>query len=199
MVQTPLLDHFGLIAPSIAEAGENAPGSHGFKGWTYPLIFGAGSGLVLTTGLQYFMKIWVPRDVTVSNILIDTSAAAVTPTAGANNLALYDAAGNRLAATVDQTTNYTGAAGPKTIALSASVDLEGGPDKFVWGAIKSTGATPVGLIRQSLPAAAMANLGLTAALSLAATNGTVTNALLPATITPSSHTQLSSLLWMALS
>lgn len=159
-----------------------------------PLV--ATGTLVLTTGLQYFGKAWVPRTVTATNVWFYVSAIGVTLTAGANNQAIYDSAGNQLCATANQTTNYT-TTGMKTVAFTTPTTIPGGPGVFVWLAIKATATTPPSIARMSANANAQNNANLSAALSRAATNGTATGALLPATITPSSNTAAGSLFWMA--
>lgn len=152
----------------------------------------------LTSGAQHFIKVWIPRTITATNIMFSVATIGATLTAGANNLAVYNSAGTRLAATADQTTNYT-ATGVKTVPFTAPVVIPGGPGVFVWLAVKSTGTTPVSLHRATVVQSnAAAAFNLTPANLRFATNGTVTTALLPATITPASNIAANSVPFLAL-
>lgn len=188
-----------LIVPTRYQQGDVIYGvderDHGFSIATSDPAL-ASASLALTTGLQYFMKAWVPRTITATNMWWYTNVLGVTLTAGANNLAIYDSAGTRLCATADQTTNYT-TTGLKTAAFTSPTTIVGGPGVFVWLAMKSTGTTPAAFSRLAVSNINLNNANLTAALFRSATNGTSTVALLPASITPSSNTGISSLFWLA--
>lgn len=191
-----------LYPPVAYQSGDIVPGvdprSHGLLAMNFD-PYAASTNQVLTTGLQYLMKVYVPRTITVTNILFSVSTIGATLTAGANNLAVYDSAGNRLGATADQTTNFT-TTGAKTVPFTAPFTIQGGPGVFVWLAVKSTGTTPVSLHRSgTVGNAQTSNLNLSAAQYRMATNGTVTNALLPATITPASNAAITQQLWLGLS
>ena len=165
--------------------GGGDPRDHGLLGWTFDPGLTQASN-VLTTGTQYFAKIWVPRTVTFTSIMFNVVTAGATLTAGANNLALYNSAGTQIATTPDQTTTYT-TTGVQTVNFTTPVTVTGGLGVFVWAGVKSSGTTPVTLSRIAVTAS-FNNVNLAVASARIFTNGTNAATLMPASITPASNT-----------
>lgn len=100
------------------------PPDHGLLGWAYPAGDGAsGSSVPLTTaGTIYVVKVRMPVSGSVSNLIYQLTTAGATLTSGQCFMALYKAIDKSLVAvTADQSVNWVGATGVK------SVPLVGGP------------------------------------------------------------------------
>jgi len=192
---------YASVLARLAQAGDvhyGDPRQHDLLAWTYDPVAGSGGALAPISGLQYFFRVRVPRTVTFTNVWWETAVVGAALTAGANNLALYDSTGARIAETADQTTNYT-TLGIKTVAFTAPVAVTGGPTVFVWIGYKSTGTTPVGWRNIGPPNSALSNVNQTTANYRCFTNGTNTAALMPATITLAASVMSAAAPWLALS
>lgn len=177
--------------------GGGDPRDHGLLGWSYdPML--PSSGAALTTGTQYFVKVWVPRTALFSSVMFNVAVVGATLTAGANNLGLYNSAGTQIAATPDQTTTFT-TTGIQTVNFSSAVTVTGGLGVFIWGGVKSSGTTPVALSRFS-GTTSLQSVNLAVSAARFATNGVGTATLLPASITPASNsvTTSAAYFWLGL-
>lgn len=176
--------------------GGGDPRDHGYLGWTFDPAFTAASN-VLGTGIQYFMKVWVPRTVPFTSIMFNVVTAGATLTAGANNLALYSSAGTQIATTPDQTTTYT-TTGVQTVNFTTPVTVTGGLGVFVWAGVKSSGTTPITLTRYTTTGS-LNSVNLSVSAAVTATNGTNAATLMPASITPASNVVTNvNLFWLGL-
>jgi hypothetical protein len=156
--------------------GAAQPRDHGLLAWTAdPATVSAGS--IAISGTIYLAAVYVPRAGAVTKIWWNITNAAVTPTAGQNEVGLYDSAGTRLAsANVDSATTGTG----NISTTISSTTLSPG---FYWIAFVFHAATLPTLARSTV-VAGIATVNQTAAASRFGTIGTGTT--LPSTITPSS-------------
>jgi hypothetical protein len=157
------------------------PPDHGLISWSSDPTL-QNTSTVLTAGTVYLTKVYVRNRVTVSNLYWWVASAAVTATAGQNEVGLYDSAGTRVvAANVDGSTTSTGL---KTTAVTPTVLTPG----WYWVAAVFNAATLPGLLRGNGGAGitTAANIGLTASTLRYATNATAQTTL-PATITPASN------------
>lgn len=149
------------------------------------------SGQVTTGGTVYLMAVYVPRPVTVSSIVWYVHGVAVTPTAGQNEIGLYNSAGTKLAsANVDSAITSVNV---KTTTITSTALVPG----LYWIGFVFNAATPPTLARGGDLNAGLINANLGAASYRAATNGTGATAL-PSTITPGSNTAYQRLFWCAI-
>lgn len=116
---TPAEQH-GYLAESMDPAGANQSG-------------------ILTAGVVYVIRLYVPKAGTVSNISLVVATAGATLTAGQNWAALLDDAGNKLAETADLAAVWN-STGPKTHPLVTPQAVAA--DTFVRVALLSNGTTP---------------------------------------------------------
>lgn len=168
-VLTPQDVHDHYLDPS------NLKLSNGDPGFAY---VGAATGIV--AGTMYLQKVAVKRDITINNLWVAVFTAGATVANG--YLGVYSAAGTRLGVTAAQTTSFQ-STGAKSVALTAGVNLIGGPGIYVWLAILvgSAGTLPQ-FCRGSTN---FGNAGLTAAPYKFGTSGTSQTSM-PASITMSS-------------
>ncbi len=165
------------------QIGAPQPYHHGLAAWAYdPAV--AVNGSLLTNGTVYLSKMTIVADVSATRLYWWVTAAGATPTAGQNQVGLYNSAGTLLASTtVDADISSTGL---KTTTIS-SQNLTGG--SFYWIGLVFNASTAPTLARTSGQAGigSAVNAGLTAATYRFATNG-VGQTSLPASITPASNT-----------
>lgn len=151
---------------------------------------------VLTSGLLEMVRVHIPEDTTVTNIILGITTAGSGLTAGQNFAGLYDSAGTRLGVSADQTAAW-GTSGVKTTALTAPVAVSAG---FYDVAFVSNGTTPPQMPRGSSLGigADLVNVGLTAATARLTTAGAAVTAL-PASVVMASRTLAARSWWVALS
>lgn len=190
------------VGPAIDPAFGNQLTRFGFvtkeNGWSYADYTGAGVGLkawtgnpgyssgsaALTFGAVQLNKVWVRDAATVANLSIVVTTAGVGLTTGQNFAAIYDASGNQVAITADQTTAW-GTTGAKTMALTSSLSAS---SAGYYVALLSNGATTAPSIAvHSNGAAAALNFGLSTGSSRALVTG-AGNTAMPSTITLGSQT-----------
>lgn len=144
-----------------------SPLDHNLITWTMDPAIAAG-GTALTSGVLHLIKIKLPEDSSVTNVIACITSGGVTLTAGQNFGALYTSSGTLVAITADQSASWTGA-GAKTMALV------GGPYSLTagtyYGALLSNGATPPSWLRGHGVSTSTLNIGLTAATGRALTSG----------------------------
>lgn len=156
----------------------------------------AGSGTVLASGTIYMVRIDITAAETLATHTINVSTAGSTLTAGQNLVGLYDAAGNRVAISADQTAAWA-TSGEKNAAYTVPYAAAAGT---YYLAILSVGTTPVSLFRNiaTATAAAAINHGLTAA-NARWTTGPTAQTTLPASIVMASRTLSGTGFWMGVS
>lgn len=117
------------------------PGDHGLESWTHD-PYAAASSVIAVNGRAYACKLMVRRARTLASLWWSISTAGVTPTAGQNEVGIYDPAGTRLtSANVDADISSSGT---KETALAAAITAP-----FVWAAFLFNAATAPTLIRGS--------------------------------------------------
>lgn len=165
-------------------SGSDPTAMHGFKVQSIDPVLAAGSG-ALTAGIAQLMKVLVPVNITVSNLysVLNTAGAGMT-----NAFAgIYSSTGTRLGVTADQSTAWS-TTGEKTMALTAPVDLTGGPQTYVWVALMVGAATTAPQFAQFTSSSGAANANLSVATSRVGNVGFSYTAL-PATINTASITR----------
>jgi hypothetical protein len=144
------------------------PNDHNLLSWTMDPAIAAG-GTTLTSGVLHLIKMKLPEDSSVTNVITCVTSGGVTLTSGQNFGALYTSSGTLVAITADQSASWTGA-GAKTMALV------GGPYSLsagtYYGALLANGATPPAFLRGHGVSTSTLNIGLTAATARALTSGT---------------------------
>lgn len=171
--------------------GMATPRDHGLVAWAYDPANVVG-GQPTTNGTIYLMSVYVARPITVSSILwyVHTPVGA-TPTAGQNEVGLYNSTGARLAsANVDSAITTQGL---KTTPVTPQTLS---PGRY-WVGFVFNAATPPSLGRGGDINATLVNAGQAASAYRAATNGTGT--VLPVSVTPGSNVAYTRALWCALS
>lgn len=177
-----------VIDTSLISGLDWQPKDHGLIGWTVDPGVCTGNATSVS-GTIYFIKIPVRQAATITNLILSVGAAGVTLTAGQNLVGLYDAAGNKLGESADQSVAFT-TVGTKTIPLITPVAVQPG---FYYVAMMSNGTTPANFIRAGAASSSANNFGGT----LRSVN-TVGNTSLPATFTPGSANADSNIRWAAI-
>lgn len=116
-------------------------------GWTYDPVMNS-TGIVLTSGVLNLAKIYLPRDVTITNIHVEIQAAGITLTSAQNFAGLYDSSGTSLRNTADQSAVWN-TTGYKTMALTTPLAVSGGEDVWIYVAMLGNGATAPSVRRGS--------------------------------------------------
>ena len=149
----------------------------------------------ITSGTVSWSKLWIRQPVTVTNVCAHIGTVGAALVAGQNFGGLYDAAGNRLGVTADQTANW-GTTGFKEMALTAPVVIAA-PGYFYVALLSNAGTTP-SFARGSALVATIPNAKLTATTARFAT-GPAAQTTLPVSVTMSSRTLSGNALWAAVS
>jgi hypothetical protein len=172
----------GTLHSSVGALGAFQPVNHGVAAWAFDPTLSFNSSL-LTNGTVYLTKVHISEAVAAVSLYGWVTAVGVTPTAGQNEVGLYNSAGTLLAATnVDADISSTGL---KTTTI-ASQSLTAG--SFYWVAMVFNAGTAPTVARATGSAgiATAVNMGLTSGTYRYATNG-VGQTALPASITPGSN------------
>lgn len=162
------------------QTGTAMPQDHGLISWSSDPTL-QNTSTVLTAGTIYLTKLYVRNRATLANIYWWVGSAAVTATAGQNEVGLYDSTGARVVAVnVDAAITSTGL---KTTAASATLT-----PGWYWAAGVFNAGTLPGLTRGNGGAGITTamNIGLTASFLRYATNATSQTSL-PSSITPASN------------
>ena len=149
---------------------------------------------VVTSGTVNWSKLWVRQPVTITNVCVHIGTVGAGLVAGQNFGGLYDAAGNRIGVTADQTANWA-TTGFKAMALTAPVAVTPGAYHV---AILSNAATTPAFARGSALVNTIVNANLTAATARFATGPTAQTSL-PVSVTMASRTAAGNALWTGLS
>lgn len=181
------LDPAGLDATVRARLDDTGstgfpPSYHGLLAWTFD--WAVLSNVFLfpnVTGTMRTIRLWTPRPITVTNIVICITTGGATLTAGNNRCALFDAAGNYItnSITADQSTAWT-SGGVKAMPCTASVAVAAGAfDIGMW----VNGTTAPTLRRGGTDANIMGHgVGANVNIRYAGTNQTGLTATAPATV-----------------
>lgn len=176
----------GTISGSLAVTGNalglDTPAAHGVAAWCYDPALAVNS-TQLTNGTLYLVRVDIAAAVNVTKIYWWVGNSGSSPVSGQNQVGLYDSSGTLLAsANVDADIS---SAALKTATISSQALSAG---SFYWVGMLFNASVPPTLTRASgwTGVNVAANLGLSAATSRFATNGTGRTAL-PASITPGSN------------
>lgn len=182
----------GTVSKWIQEIRNNISGirsgpdvsDQGYLGWSFPPEYIQTGVKTQYNGGLNGVKIRIPTACTITNLIIGVTGAISSGTAGANGLALYDAAGNLLGSCGDMTSTW-GSIGVKTVPLATPVAV---PPGYVivafWSTVSAKGnaTSPSFYNAENIPLLGLFDDNLTAGnyrYFLGATSG-VTSA--PATI-----------------
>lgn len=161
-------------------SGANAE-AYGIKGWAFDPAGGVMGSTATIAGSLYLQRINIMNPATLVRIGWGVGVVGVTPTAGANWVGLYSSAGVRLA-NVNVDAKVT-SLGVQNEAISVPVTRG-----FYWTAMLFNAGTMPQVYRGQNTSTPYANLGLPAAQSRFAINGTALTTL-PANITPALNNQ----------
>jgi hypothetical protein len=184
-----------ITALEAGAAGDtaNAPGpaDQGWITWNYDPVH-AQSGVAVTSGTVYMMKIHLREAATVSSVSAVVSTGGTGLTAGQCFAGLYDSTGTQLAVTADQSGNWANVA-HHMMTLTAPVNAAAGA---YYIALLANGTTGPAFIRSGSPytIAMNANTTLTTARW---TTGPTAQTSLPASITLGSRAFTSNSYWGA--
>ncbi len=111
------------------------PGQGGFLGWTMDPANAVGSSAVIVSGTLYGARLWLPKDSTVTNIIMQVGTLGATLTSGQSFAAIYRANGTLVDVTADQSAAWI-STGVKTMPLAAGpvVLVAGYYDVCFWSA-----------------------------------------------------------------
>ena len=123
----------------------------------------------------------------IGSVFVNTYVSGGTVTRSVNTVAIYDSAGNWVAAAADQVAAWEGAAGTQTMAIANTAvgTVKLSPGKVYYLVVICKATTPATML--TVAAAPLGvNIGLTAAKIISGTLATSGVTKLPATITPAS-------------
>lgn len=176
----------GAISGNLAVAGhalgQDTPAAHGIAAWCYDPALAVNS-TQMSNGTMYLTRVNIAANATVTKLYWWVGGEGASPVSGQNQIGLYRSDGVLLAATtVDAAIS---SATLKTTIIPAQALTAG---SFYWVAMLFNASSPPSLTRGSgwTGADTAANLGLTAAASRFATNGSGRTAL-PSSIVPGSN------------
>lgn len=135
---------FKTARSEMAAQRDTAPADLGFIAWNYDPqpVAGTGSSPMTAAGTLEVQRLWVSKTTTITNLHVYVQTAGVTLTAGRCLAGLYNAAGNLLSATGDQSTAWT-SAGLKTMALTTPQTITAGWYDVAWFYTGTTGPAMV--------------------------------------------------------
>jgi len=164
----------------------------------FPNFFASAISPALTGGNIYVMRLVPTGGLIVTNIVMGLGIAGAALTAGQNFAGLYDASGNQIGVTADQSAVWT-ATGIKTMPLA------GGPfavnQPFVYAVLVSNGTTIPAFTRAAGAnvGAGMPNIGTAGSNAPCAINGSGATAL-PSSLNYANNTPANGqFLWVGLS
>jgi hypothetical protein len=172
----------------------------GYLGWTFDNAMISGNTTLSSAGVVTLCKIPWPNTLTVTNIVIGIGAGGGSLTSGQCFAGIYNSSGTLLGISADQSGTWN-ASGAKTMALNGGVIsvAGGGAGGFIYVGLLWNGTTSPSVFKAVNNSSVNAvNLGLSAASSRSASNGTG-NTSLPSTLTLSSSVALANAYWAALS
>jgi hypothetical protein len=150
-----------------AEGGGLEPEDHGLLAWTMDPMTALGTATISAAQVLHVMKLRTRRPITVTNVVLVVTAAGVALTANRCYAALYDAAGNLLSITADQSVAWV-SPGVKVMPLAAPQAIPAG--NFYVG-LMYAGTTSPTLPRGSNVNTATVNMNTTGLAQRSATVG----------------------------
>lgn len=181
-----------ITAASAAASGASRPAMQALTAWNFDSEI-ASSTFLHVSGTLYLHKIYIPVAATITNILLGVTTAGGTLTAGQNLVGLYDAAGTRVAVSVDQAAAWV-STGSKTCALTSTYAAAAG---VFWVGVLSVGTTPI---------TAATSPGFRAAYEAGVTGATLRHGAnaagqtsMPASVTLASNASTGDSMWVGLS
>jgi hypothetical protein len=172
--------------------GEVVDEDHDLLAEVFDAAVSNGGGTILAAGVLTVSRIYVPRNMLVTNIIAQVTTAGATLTAGQCFAGIYDDTGARVGVTADQSTPWV-STGVKVMALTAPVNLQGG--RYYYVAFVSNGTTQPTFLRGANVAAITAGQAAPFRFGTVLTGQTS----LPATITPSAVAAATHATWVGLS
>jgi hypothetical protein len=184
-------------ALSLASYGNAwAPSDHGLTTWAFDPAASSPSGTTLSAGFIYLVELVLRQAATISKIHAVLGTAGSTLTAGQCLAGLYDASGNRVGITADQSTVWN-TAGNKAMPLTASYPAAAG--KYYAALLFNGTTSPTFACGSTLGATfTPGNANLTAGAYRFCRSAAGQTAL-PATITLSGYTPDANNVWAAAS
>lgn len=183
--------HYTALPDSFPPLGQATPAAHGLTSWAFDPAICTGSQL-LTNGTVYVVKMHVSNATTITKLYWQINAVATTPTAGQNEIGIYDSLGAKLASTnVDSVVLSTGLI-VTTISSLALV-----PNTYYWVGMVFNAATAPTLGKGTSTGGGLVNAGLSGATLRFATAATA-QTVLPSSFTPSALTAANIPLWAAI-
>lgn len=171
----------------------NAPGpaDQSWISWNYDPVH-AQSGVAVTSGTVYMMKIHLRAAATIASVNIVVSTGGTGLTVGQCFAGLYDSTGAQLGVTADQSTAWTSVA-HHSMALTSPAAVSAGS---YYVAVLANGTTGPALIRSGSPYTIAMNANTTLATARW-TTGPTAQTTLPASITLGSRAFTSNSYWTA--
>lgn len=123
---------------SLTNTLERQPGERGFKSWTMQPEATQSVGTIAVSGAMRLQRHKIRVASTITNLHMGVLVAGSGLTAGQNFMGIYDTAGNLIAQTGDQSTNWT-TVGMRTSPLTSPINLPAG-DFYV--GFLANGTTP---------------------------------------------------------
>lgn len=175
-VLTVVDGEYQLVTPAI-DNGPLTNADYNFQAYNFNLREIAPTGMQAVSETIYFSRIHVTRPITVFSMFVGIASAGVGLTAGQSLAGIYDASGNLLAETADQSAAWT-TAGPYGMPIAETYLNVG----TYWLAVMSNGTTPPWFAASQAGAAALNFLLSGSNLAFGTLDGQTT---LPATFDPS--------------
>lgn len=184
-------------ALSLASYGNAwAPSDHGLTSWAFDPAASSPTGTTLSAGFIYLVELVLRQPATISKVHAVLGAAGSTLTAGQCLAGLYDASGNRVAITADQSTVWN-TAGNKAMPLTASYSAAAG--KYYAALLFNGTTSPTFACGSTLGAAFTPGNANLSASSYRFCRSAAGQTALPATITLSGYTPDANNVWSAAS
>lgn len=162
---------------SLTNTLERQPGERGFKSWTMQPEATQSVGTIAVSGAMRLQRHKIRVASTITNLHMGVLVAGSGLTAGQNFMGIYDTAGNLIAQTGDQSTNWT-TVGMRTSPLTSPINLPAG-DFYV--GFLANGTTPPTFARGHDNSSSFINGLTTSGQHLYISNGAGLTAL-PATV-----------------
>lgn len=159
------------------------PVDQGYKAWSADPAFMSAT-IQVTGGTVYVMRVPLPESFSCTGIDVCTTSAGSGLTYARATIHGEDRV--TLVTSDDQTTNWQASPGVKTATVAATA-LTGGPGRFCFVSLLSTGTTQPTFSRTGTFSANLINAGLTASNFRTATGGT-SQVAIPGTPTLTSNT-----------
>jgi hypothetical protein len=116
----------GSVVDSFIGTDTWVPADYGFKTWAFDPALVQSTQPLTPAGTAFVVKLHLREATTITNIVAFLGVVGNTLTAGQCFAALYDGSRNLKSATADQSANWVGALGIKTMALGAAQAMAAG-------------------------------------------------------------------------